>query len=489
MNSIYNTITKIENLTEEVKKIYLDRNRYNLQENFINNGLQNLQKTINELKEGLYVIIEHPYVDKTYRDGYYKYFASKRDVFSRDTIRVSFFSKRVEEKDFRSQDKFAYVQKNYLGFIVLRPTFPHIIGRTVIRKECLKKENYITCNVKYNTTANGIKLNIKGFPHSSQDSETISCAETTVWSLLEYFGSKYPDYRPLLPSKINEVLGKFSTERLLPSNGLTAGQIAYSLKEFGFGVKIYSKNSYGLEFEKIIRVYIESGIPVVGVIQNNNGIGHAVNIIGRENVNEIDIENLHVTRKIDNNVNVFEFEELDINYCFVDDNYPPYQLTKLNNPASYYSSPKWLGCQITNIIVPLYPKIYLEAGEAKKIAFSVITQLKLLTNKNIIIKTFLASSRSFKNSIALNEELNDDAKELLLATSMPKFIWIMEITEKELVLEGLVSGMVIIDATEPKRLGIIAALIENTYIANDMSTFKKINIPLQPFTAYNKNLN
>ena len=67
------------------------------------------------------------------------------------------------------------------------------------------------------------------------------------------------------------------------------------------------------------------------------------------------------------------------------DNYPPYQLTKLNNPVSYYSNPKWIGCTITNIIVPLYPKIYLEAGEAKKIAFTVIEQFRLIKNKDILV--------------------------------------------------------------------------------------------------------
>ncbi|WP_147678857.1 hypothetical protein [Algibacter pacificus] len=487
MISIYNNIVKIENLIIEVQKIY--EKRYDLKQFEIKNSLSILKRTIDEFNEDIYVNVEHPYVDKTYRDSYYKYFASKRDTFSRDTIRLSFFNEQVEDKDFRELKKLENLEDSYLGFMVLRPTFPQIIGRTVLRKDCLKRTDYITSGVVYNTTVNSIKLKVIGFPHSSQDSETISCAETTVWGLLEYFGFKYPEYKPMLPSKINDVLGKYSTERLIPSNGLTAGQIAYALKEFGFGVKIYSRKSYGNEFEKIIRVYVESGIPIVGLIQNTNGIGHALNIIGRANITKDSINHLSMAKTIDNNVNVYEFEELDIDYCFVDDNYPPYQLTKLKDPASYYTNPKWKGCEITNIIVPLYPKIYLEAGEAKKIAFTVIEQLKLIKDKDIVVKTFLASSRSFKNAIALNEKLNEDAKELLLATSMPKFIWIMEISDKDLIINNLISGMVIMDATEPKRLGIIAALIENTYIANDMAIFNKISIPLQPFTAYNNNLN
>jgi len=64
------------------------------------------------------------------------------------------------------------------------------------------------------------------------------------------FGTKYPDYTPVLPSKVNQVLGRFSFERLIPSKGLTAGQISYALKELGFGVKIYSENAYKQDFLK-----------------------------------------------------------------------------------------------------------------------------------------------------------------------------------------------------------------------------------------------
>jgi hypothetical protein len=487
MSTIYTNIIEIKDLEDELKAIF--DQKYGLKNSNLQNSINNFKQTLTELRNDLYVCIEHPYVDKAYIDSYYKYFASKRDVFSRDTVRLSFFKTKIEEGDFRDFNKQIEIQDKYLGFIVIRPTFPNIIGRTVLNPVALNRIDLLTCKVHYPTTVNGVKLSINGFPHSSQDTETISCAETTVWGLLEYFGTKYPEYRPMLPTQINEMLGKFSTERLMPSNGLTAGQIAYALKEFGFGVKIYSRRAYGLEFEKIVRVYVESGIPIVGIVQNVQGIGHALNIIGRQEITHATIESLPIAVTIGANVNVYEFEQLDINYCFVDDNYPPYQSTKLNTPASYYTNPQWAGCQITSIIVPLYPKIYLEAGEAKKIAFTVIEQLNLIANKDILIKTFLASSRSFKNSISLNPSLDIDAKELLLATVMPKFVWVMEISDKNLIVNNQVSGMVIMDATEPKRPGIIAALIENTYIVNDLTTFKKISIPLHPFTTYSKNLN
>src|ERR1700754_3091107 len=59
----------------------------------LNSFLSTLNKTIN-------VFIEHPYVDKVYRDSYYNYFSTKYKEYQRDAIRISFFSNNVTEKNF-----------------------------------------------------------------------------------------------------------------------------------------------------------------------------------------------------------------------------------------------------------------------------------------------------------------------------------------------------------------------------------------------------
>lgn len=306
--------------------------------------------------------------------------------------------------------------------------------------------------------------------------------------ILEYFGNRYAEYKPALPSQVNSILGKFSFERLVPSKGLTAGQISFALREYGFGVKIYSRNAYKDDFDRLLKIYVESGIPVVGVIENNQGIGHALNIIGRSNITKDNVDSLKSIKSIGNNVNIFDFSDIDVDYIYIDDNYPPYRATKINTPASYYSDSRWKNCEVTNFIAPLYPKIYMEAGEARQTTISLIEQLNIIANKDILIKTFLSSSRSFKNEIALNSSLNADAKELLLGISMPKFIWVTEITDKNLILQDLVNGMIVLDATEPKRFGIIAALMENRYIAHDLISLTKIELPLEPFSNYKNNL-
>ena len=186
----------------------------------------NLLKSVDELTnylghltDDLIVMVEYPYVDKTYRDTYYNYYASKKDEYPRNSIRLSFLKTTLPDEFFRSGNAghLKAIEENYLGFLILRPTFPFIIGRSLINPIAFKSDHLKICSVNYNSTINGLKAKARGFPHSSQDRETITCAETTVWAIMEYFGNKYAEYSPVLPSEVNDVLGRFAFERLIPS--------------------------------------------------------------------------------------------------------------------------------------------------------------------------------------------------------------------------------------------------------------------------------
>lgn len=445
-------------------------------------SITKLDEFLNTLDDDLTFLMEWPYVDKMYRDTYYHYYASKKHDYSRVSIKVSIFRDVVDDAQFYDSASSIFLKSKYLGFFTLRPTFPAILGRNTISPLAFGEE-LLLCSTKVPASANGIKFQSIGFPHSSQDGEMITCAETTVWSIMEYFGNKYSDYRPLLPSMINRTLGKFSFERLIPSKGLTAGQISYTLKDFGFGVKMYSAQAYGADFMSLLRIYIESGIPVVGAISNGQ-IGHAVNIVGRVEVTEADIAALpYVAKK--NGIELSEFAGMDLDYVFVDDNHAPYRKAKLGTPSSYYGSADWNGCRITNFIVPLYSKIYLEAGEARTKSISLIENIGLIKNKKICIRTFLASSRSFKNHANFSD-LPHGIKKLFNSLVMPKFIWITEIYYEGSLKDGKCDGLIILDATEPKKLGIISFIIDDLLCLYNFE--KIIKIGAQHFDNYNQNL-
>lgn len=461
----------------------------------------------NNLKDTIYILAETSYVDKVYRDSYYHYYSSKLKQNKRDCVRISLFDGEITSEDFENPDSLPALKERYRGFIVMRPTIPYIIGRSMISPKAVKGGSFVCCTTKLDVTANGLKMQAEGFPHSSQDTETMSCAETTIWAIMEYFSSKYQEYKPVLPSKIIETLGKMSNQRQIPSRGLTIEQISYALKEFGFGPRIYSKAEYKENFEMLLNDYIESGIPLILGIDNNprGNIGHAIIGIGHEKVTDNCIETLMPTKikdpKLANiikakNLTIFDWADVYKKLVLIDDNCPIYQRAELHKPTKHYADTAWHTCRIKHFIAPLYPKIHLEAFEARNFIYSLllIGSLQIPDNSELFIRIFLTSSRSYKNELSLNQSFTSiDLKTLILETQMPKFIWIAELSTKVLIKQGLAFGIVILDATEaniaylkPLLIGADGRIVIKP--EDITQKLKKILLPLHPFKIYSNNL-
>lgn len=456
---------------------------------------QNILKPhFDALKDDICFLAETSYVDFFYRDSYYHYFSSKLKPYSRDCIRLSLFSGEISEEDFADPLKYGPLTERYRGFYVLRPTFPYIMGRSVISPKALQNNEIRICSCVFNTTVNGLKFRVSGFPHSSQDTEIITCAETTLWAIMEYFGGKYPYYKPTLPSKIIQQLNAISFERQIPSKGLSVHQISFALKEFGFGTRIYSRKNYALEFEGLLSCYVESGIPLVVAIQNDEEtIAHALLVVGSE---------VDCTRRIDDimsldhnkDIDIFDYDVVPKKFVFVDDNMPVYQKACLSKPADHYRDEEWRGCKISHFIVPLYSKIYLEAFEAKHYVRELLLSglHSFNGNSQIVMKVFLASSRSYKHELMRDKGVQGELKTLILEMQLPKFIWVGEISTKPLIKEKMANGLMILDATEPNRdyNPLILSAFDGNLLEfqNSSGICKKKELHFEPFQIYEQNL-
>ncbi|CAZ96843.1 hypothetical protein [Zobellia galactanivorans] len=458
MNFIEIHITPIEEATVAILKIL--KSTFMLEEDEELIDIENIIDSLfDELKEELYVVIETPYVDKFYRDSYYTYFASKHRVYSKDCIRISFFEDEITPDHFRNNDLFDELQSKFLGYSILRPTIPNIFGRSIIAKNAFAENGYQICEYKSNILLNGIRLEVNGFPHSSQDGESIKCAETTIWAIMEYFGSKYPDYRPVAISTIIEALAKYSKKRMLPSAGLTVDQISYALKEFGFGTYIYSRSeAYENEIENILSIYVESGIPTIVALENDI-IGHAIIAIGykREENIEFSTQKKRVLNFNGIDLNYIDYSDVERDYIIQDDNVTPHIQIKLNNPTEHYDEeeyPEWKDCKVNSLVVPLYRKIYLEAEIAKILSLEIISDHNFGYNfgNDFVFRFFLTSSRSFKAHISSLKEIEDEIADNIITTKMPKFIWISELYSKENYGKNIADGLVVLDATEASEI-------------------------------------
>ena len=464
MSNIEIEITPIEEATdailETIKNFYLKE----VDKNFISPLIEsNISKFLEKLNDSLYCIIEYPYVDKVYRDSYYNYYSSKHFTYHRDCIRVSLFEGEISQEDFLNPDNHKILNGKFMGYFTLRPILTALFGRSVINPKAFIENNFKICSCRITGMVYGVKLETEGFPHSSQDGETSKCAETTIWALMEYFGNKYAEYTPVLPAKIHKALERFSYQRQLPSNGLTIDQISFALKEFGFGTSIYSFESYGENLYEIIDSYVESGIPVIIGLEANY-LGHVIIAVGKQYQDKFDWNNIKkfvVTLK-SCDTEYYKLSSIPAKYVVQDDNHIPYRLIDLELPGSNYEVEDYKNFKIDSIVVPLYPKIYLETALARELAFLILKDeyVGYEFNKDFIFRLFLASSRSFKSHIGKLKNMDEVLKNNILILKMPKFIWCCEIYNKEMFNTQLklANGLVILDATQANKESIDALI-------------------------------
>lgn len=498
MSSIQIYIVPIEESVDAIIQIL--KEQFLISQEEANELEVEIDNLLDELIETMYLVIEAPYVDKFYRDSYYTYFASKHKFYQRDCIRLSFFKDEIGQEHFREPALFAQLQKYFLGYLILRPTVPRIIGRSIINKNAFIDNNMAICSYKSNVLINGVKLKIEGFPHSSQDGESITCAETTIWAIMEYFGNRYPDYRPIAVSGIISVLNKYAKKRMLPSAGLTVDQISYALKEFGFGTYIYSREgAYEDSIEQVISIYIESGIPVLAALENES-IGHAILVIGYQRENGIDFgaQKKRIIQTNNEDIAYIDYSDVERNYIIQDDNLLPLRKIKLHDPVKPYrdegGNDEWEGAKIDSVIIPLYRKIYLEAEIAKQLAISVLRDqdLGFSYKEDFVFRFFLSSSRSFKYHIAKLENINPEIANELILQRMPKFIWVAEIFEKDNYEGNLATGLIVIDATEASKNvkeALLAALYPNRCIFKSGSDFVVLKHGIKQYYRFQNNLN
>lgn len=424
---------------------------------FKNLDVNRILTYINNIKDDVCLYLEYPYVDKVYRDNYYHYFSSKYKEYKRDCIRVSIFSVSISREDLIKSDSFNKLQENYLGYFIIRPLENHLLGRSFLSPKAVKGER-ILCSLSDEKNLIGChNLTCSGFPHISQDKETMTCAESSIWMLIEYYSGRYKEYKQVLPSDITDSLAKNSYKRLLPSDGLTLLQISQTVKEFGFSTKIYyndkDKGVNTDNFYRYLYYYLESGIPVILGLGSGRRDGHAVVAIGHEEFYYLKNSKIkNIAEKKQKNVFINDTGLSCEKIIIMDDNHSPFISVPFDDPGIFYKNQNMKDLKIKYFIAPLYNKIYLDAEKAYQTFESVISDNKIglpqnSKNNPYAIRFFLTSAKSFKRRISLMDKIDDVMKETLVYLSLPKFIWIGEITDNVLYSKQQANGIIIIDAT------------------------------------------
>jgi len=349
-----------------------------------------------------------------------------------------FLIKKISKKTLFKLDCY---EKHYIGFTVIRPNRVNPIGRTILNPKLLNCVKGYVCMAEYPVHILGAELMARGFPYISQDSDVTVCAHAACWMIFRYFSQRYNRYSEIWPYELTQLTKDISRGRLVPSKGLTAWQVTEMFSRFGFYPEIYIRTKQNSKiFDLILYQYVESGLPVVAGLNKHR---HAITIIGHIS----DFENIRPE------MSATSYDYLT-GFIVNDDNHMPYHAIRKSGPQpdGYWSEYKVK--DIDSFIVPLYEKIYLSAEHANKLSleillspfFGVNARSKVVKMDQLITRTFLTSSKSYKK-IRREKEVPFKISKVYCELEMPKFIWICEISTPELYSGKKIIGEIIFDAT------------------------------------------
>ena len=441
---------------------------------------------VKSFKDDVYFLFEFPYIDEHFRDSYYLYYAEKFLEYKRNSIRIHIFDEKVDDKNFAEK------QNSYLGYFIIRPLKQYILGHSFISPKAFKNNNFLCCLVKDAVHIMGNKFEVCAFPHVAQDTETQTCAESSLWSLLSYFGAKYRHYRPYKPSEIIEKLSNIVGHRVLPSKGLLLEELAACLNSCGQNCTVYCLNKKDEENTKnnfsLMRIYIESGMPFVVSLENEKA-GHAVLAIGHE---EIKPDRVLAYQSASKKA-WMDVSEFDKKLVFIDDNCVPYSVDSCEKPALRYEN-FLQDMEISAFIVPFHKHMFIDAQMALGLLSMTFDDKKFGLKKfgsHWITRLLLTTGNSFKTSVEKDSLMGHNFKTFFTRMSVPKFIWLCEIYSADSYLEDKCVGLVLIDSTGNKKSleSVLFYCVNDSRMINDgISWIDQRNMPKFQKQTYRNNL-
>lgn len=396
------------------------------------------------------ILIEENYVSKDFLHDYTNYYALCFEDYPKFCKRVHFFNNVFDEDEINSillNDESESVEfwDNYLGFIVVKPIPLTVLGYSVL-KTYSNSVNFNDRNFwgvrDYKVHLFGSEITIKSLAFQEQDTVLSACATTAIWSMLN---KASVDFHTILksPSQITKDADKTSLDgsRLFPNKGLSVLQICQAIQNSGLVSEIKQPNLHvdnplfgkvGINvvtntyLKKILNAYSPIGIPIILIINvpTNRTYGlHAITISGFKQS-----EPLHIAPKteiswLSDNIEKF--------YAH-DDQWGPFARINFNSefelvtPWTEFHSTK-NPTFVTNIIVPLYPKIRISYEDIEYLVLGLDAILTLFFQNKIVsdlvwdIKNYY--SEDVKNKIK-HSILDDDCKISYLSKSQPKYIWL-----------------------------------------------------------------
>jgi len=414
-------------------------------------------------------ILEGAYVDHDYAEAFGRFYARTFPVYPKFCKRLHFFSIPVTYDHIAA--KHEELRNSYLGFVVLRPTPPHVVSRTVLSPPFDNDKDKITIKVDENVNLAGISLKAHGYPFIEQDGQVARCATAGVW-MTSAAMARICNTSLASTTKITERANttQMPFGRAFPSPGLTMSQMSWALSSMGYEPIVLEfpdcDGDAAAVAKSLIFKYARSGIPVTLVIEtetDHRRSDHVLTVIGYIH-GDIQESSEKQGRLADASKWVSQF-------IVHDDLSGPYRTIELIQRSGRCHidetvdslsphTPPWSHAILSAVIIPHPPRVHITADQAEGIAaatLEVMTEsLPSVSNAlpdRLFIRTYLMRSNDFKDTFA---RIGSQPIVALYYRNlmMPKYVWVVEVgaaprPNQHMSEQHDILGRVLIDATAP----------------------------------------
>ena len=476
-------------------------------------------------------LVESRYIDRDYSSDYRQFYAQTFRTHDRHCKRVHFFATDIKEILNKPgwSARFEALQQtsktSYCGFCVVRPLPSAPIGRTVLRAQGptgADLDSTVTCRADVRAHLFGADLDVTGTPFMQQDARVGACAQVAIWIGARHMHQRYK-YNWMSVADITRLAAPTTESEAtsLPagSDFLTSERMIRAISEMGFQPLCFSGQDIGAS----ILPYVDSGVPVILGLRNNDTLGHAVTVMGR------------VFAKQKNPTD----QAIDYVPAFIthDDQAGPYMLVPMNKEATttfgfdeHQTISHHFGGESVDLnvrqhavfavaLMPLRAFSTARAAEhtARNRLNAVLSDLptikEKLANKGaevntrllqdletasegnaIVLRTYLTSASGYRRHIAAGTAC-DDLKNILLGLHLPHFVWVTEIStigSYNQTSPGMrrMYGHTVLDATSTGRdmAGLLALHLPGVVFVQDVNAApdqqKETMIPIQNDSLY-----
>ena len=435
-------------------------------------------------------VVESSYLDKDFTCEFAVFYAKTFNAYSKVCRRIHFFSEDVST-GLSASDALAVAnylkgisgRGHYLGFCVVRPLEHAPIGRTILKIPERRKSGdpIVTVKAKFTATLLGAELEVAGAPFIQQDTRVGACAQASLWVAGRHFHHKHRDGWYSIPD-----ITRFATEAMdkslsweLPagSGGLHADSMARALAAMKYQPLMYTALNEGgrgkpkweenLSPEDIICRYVDSGIPVILGLFDQEEIGHAVTVVG------------YRLRRVPKNLaSAYGLSHGVCCKSFIvqDDARGPYREINVRGGGGDWT----INGNVFFIIIPVPDRVYLRAEVAELIVRPTLSGFSsdwtwfsgelaknapnsvpygqqlvdAINNNDVVLRTYLATGARYKQRLVAGN-LHNDIKNIIVRHKLPRLVWVVEYCAKQSLNttvpgKRLVLGHTLLDATSSR---------------------------------------